>query len=209
MRQIHIILLLFFSLLTACGTPDSTGQASVSDMASTVASQTDTSQSTTVSQAPSSSALPAQAASTQAADQYTDPFAYCAAVTTIDAADDRFVGDPVPQAIVQGLHQVTGGQGAPPDWLPRTISWRCMEGKVYACSVGANLPCSEKANTSQLPTEAAKEFCRNNPNHQSVKDKTSIYVWACADGTPKRGDQWTEADAAGFLAKIWYEINGS
>ncbi len=34
---------------------------------------------------------------------YTDPFAYCAAVRTIDAPDARYVGPAVPDAVVRGL----------------------------------------------------------------------------------------------------------
>lgn len=204
MRPVHIILLLCACLLAACGTPDSSDQADVSGLASPEASLPAN------VETPEPTATPApvtpEAAAAQIADQYTDPWAYCAAVENIDAPDDRYVGERIPESIVLGYHQTADGQGEPAEWLPRTMFWRCMDGKVYACSVGANLPCDEKANTSQEPTETAKEFCRNNPNGPGVRDKTTIYTWMCVDGVPKRGEQWTEADAAGFLADIWYEL---
>ncbi|HWI61124.1 MAG TPA: hypothetical protein VNT75_04785, partial [Symbiobacteriaceae bacterium] len=36
---------------------------------------------------------------------YTDPFAYCAAVGTIDAPDSRYIGEKVPMRIAKGLQQ--------------------------------------------------------------------------------------------------------
>jgi hypothetical protein len=203
MRSIHSILL-FLCLLTACGAPSSDNQATVSGLAATAAPSTQVeAPEPTVTLTPTP--VTPEAAATPIAE-YTDPWAYCAAVENIDVPDDRYAGDRIPESIVLGYHQTADGQGDIPEWLPRTMFWRCMEGKVYACSVGANLPCDEKANTSQEPTEAAKEFCRNNPNGPGVRDKTTIYNWTCVDGAPKRGEQWTEADAAGFLADIWYEI---
>lgn len=198
MRSIHVLLVLFLYLLTACGTPHSTDQVALATIAPTTPGRADAVE--------HAATVTLETASTQPADRFTDPFAYCTAVTTIDAPDDRFIGAPVPTEIVQELHHVTGGQGPAPDWLPKTVQWRCMNGKVYACTIGANLPCSDKANTSQTPTDALKEFCTQHPERAGVEETNSIYVWTCTGGTPKIERQWTEADAAGFLAKIWYEI---
>lgn len=206
MRAMHITLLLLLCLLTACGTSDATDQASVAGRAATDAPLA-TRVETQATMAPVTPAPVTPEVAVTAAIGYTDPWDYCAAVETIDAPDERYLGEPMPHAIVKGFNDTSEAPGDIPEWLPRTMSWRCMQGKVYACSVGANLPCDEKANTSQEPTEAGKEYCRNNPNSPvGVKDKTTIYNWSCVDGVPQRGRQWTEADAAGFLAAIWYEL---
>lgn len=197
MRRLYSAILLFsscFALLISCSPPQ---QQSQRDSAAVLQAAPASS-----SSADASSATP----SATTTDSYTDPFAYCAAITTIDAADDRFVGAAVPQEIVQELHRASGGQGDPPDWFPKTVQWRCMDGKVYACTIGANLPCNEKANTSQTPTDALKEFCKEHPNDPGREEKNSVYLWSCAGGTPQIERQWTNADSAGFLAKIWYEI---
>src|SRR5687767_2342484 len=73
--------------------------------------------------------------------QFDDPFAYCAAVGTIDPPDARYTGPALPEAVARGLQAALGlparsrGEPLPGDW-----TWRCMDGEVYACAVGANLP---------------------------------------------------------------------
>ena len=205
MRALHITLLLLLCFLAACGTPDATDQAAVAGLTATDAPLP--TQVEAQALAPTATPTPVMPKSAATATiGYTDPWDYCAAVQTIDAPDERYLGESMPHAIVVGFNETSEAPGEIPEWLPRTMSWRCMEGKVYACSVGANLPCDEKANTSQEPSEAAKEFCKDNPDFPAVKQKSSIYSWSCVNGTMQRGPQWTEADAAGFLAKIWYEI---
>jgi len=51
---------------------------------------------------------PATLAPTAARITYTDPFAYCSAVGTIDAPDSRYTGDPVSLAIIQGYLKAAG-----------------------------------------------------------------------------------------------------
>ncbi|MFN2241914.1 MAG: hypothetical protein ACK2U2_06480, partial [Anaerolineae bacterium] len=76
---------------------------------------------------------------------YTDPFAYCAAVGTVDAPAADYVGPQVPESIAQGLQQALNAPDTPIDVLQNGTFWRCMNGSVYACFVGANLPCEAKA----------------------------------------------------------------
>jgi hypothetical protein len=205
MRALYITLLLLLCFLTACGTPDAADQATVAGLSATDAPLP--TQAETQDFTPTTTPAPVTPeAAVTAVIGYADPWDYCAVVETIDAPDERYIGEPMPHAIVKGFNDTSEAPGEIPEWLPRTMSWRCMEGKVYACSVGANLPCDEKANTSQEPSEAAKEACKQNPDFLAVKQKSSIYSWNCVNGTMQRGPQWTEPDAAGFLAKIWYEI---
>lgn len=142
---------------------------------------------------------------------YTDPFAYCAAVGTLDAPDARWAGDKVPEVIARGLRQeFTGSPEGEISFLLRTSFWRCMGGKVYACAVGANLPCQSKANTSRRPTPAMFQYCQANQDSDFIpmymSDRASIYAWGCRAGVPVITRQITKPDAQGFLANIWYEI---
>jgi hypothetical protein len=50
----------------------------------------------------------------------------------------------------------------PPE-IQQNAVWRCMDGKVWVCHFGANIPCQEKADTSQTPTAEMDEFCRATP----------------------------------------------
>ncbi len=143
---------------------------------------------------------------------YTDPFAYCTAVGTVDAPDARYVGPPVPDAIARGLRAVTGGSpDTPLDMFVNASFWRCMDGQVYACWVGANLPCQEKANTSQTPTADMTNYCQANLTATAlpgfVTGGATVYAWSCQNGAATPGQQVMQVDARGFLANIWYAIS--
>lgn len=142
---------------------------------------------------------------------FTDPFAYCAAVQNLDAPGARFSGPKAPDVIVKGLATIL----KIPDTMPleqqaRSMLWRCMGGKVYACTVGANLPCSEKADLSKTPTTGMKEFCTANPASDfipaAVTGRATVYSWSCSAGAPVAGKQVAEPDARGFLSNYWYAI---
>ena len=141
---------------------------------------------------------------------YSDPFAYCAAVGAIDAPDAQYDGPAMPDAIVQGMIQqgiVTAD--APPDFQDNAV-WRCMDGKVWVCHFGANLPCQEKADTSQQPTQEMQDFCQANPTADSipavVTGRATVYEWTCADGQPQAGRQLFQSDPQGYLADFWFEL---
>jgi hypothetical protein len=146
--------------------------------------------------------------------RFDDPFAYCAAVGTIDAPDARYAGPAMPDAIASGLKAALGGsEAAPPARFREGSTWRCMAGKVYACTIGANLPCSEKADTSRSPTAAMMAFCRDDPGADGipmvVTGRATVYAWRCAGDVPAIEHQITEPDARGYLANVWYEIGRS
>ena len=135
---------------------------------------------------------------------FTEPFAYCAAVGTIDAPDADYSGPKVLEAVAQGLRK------APLEPFLHNTFWRCMNGVVYACTVGANLPCQERADTSRKPTESMTNFCHNNPQAEVipavVTGRATAYEWRCAKGRPEAVRQFVQPDARGFLSNIWYAI---
>src|SRR5262245_13157192 len=92
------------------------------------------------------------------AARYDDPFAYCAAVGNVDAPDARYAGPVMPVAIAEGLRRAFRAPAdAPLEMFTRSSFWRCMDGKVYACSVGANLPCQARADTDRTPSQPIVE----------------------------------------------------
>jgi hypothetical protein len=142
--------------------------------------------------------------------QFSDPFLYCAAIGTIDAPDARYVGPAVPEAIVKGLRAKAGiADDAPDNWVAAGTVWRCMDGHVWACFVGANLPCS-KVNTSSTPQAEMDDFCKTNPKADNipaaVTGHETIYDWRCVDGTPQVVKQRFTPDAQGFASNFWYEL---
>jgi hypothetical protein len=155
-------------------------------------------------------ATPAPAASSTPAT-YTDPFAYCAAVGTVDTLGAAYTGPKVPESVAKGLQKALNAPDTPLDALENGSYWRCMDGHVYACFVGANLPCEAKANTDRTPTQAEIDFCQQNPDSDFipavVTGRETVYEWRCLNGMPEIVKQLTQPDAQGFLSDIWYEIS--
>ncbi len=147
-----------------------------------------------------------------AAQNYSDPFQYCAAIGTINAPDARYTGQAVPDTVIDGFKQAAGlaQSDEPQDTFRQSTIWRCMDGKVYACNFGANLPCDSKADTTKEPTQAMKDFCTQNPGADaipmSVTGHATIYSWGCQAGTPVVLEQFDQPDGAGYLSRIWYAL---
>lgn len=153
-------------------------------------------------------ALPAASG---AEESFDDPFAYCRAVGTIDAPDARYKGPALPESIVRGLMKAFGAPAdAPLAAFERGTSWRCMDGTVYACNVGANLPCTEKPDPDPSPTDAMRSYCAENPDSDFipmyVTGHATIYSWSCAGKEPRRGARTGELDPRGYIASIWHRI---
>jgi hypothetical protein len=143
--------------------------------------------------------------------QFTDPFIYCAAIGTIDKPDERYVGPAAPEAIIKDLRKKAGiADNAPDDWVAAGTVWRCMDGQVWACFVGANLPCSEKADISSTPQPAMNDFCKSNPQADSipgaVTGRATVYEWRCTNGASTVVKQIDTPDAQGFLSNFWHEV---
>jgi hypothetical protein len=139
---------------------------------------------------------------------FTDPFAYCAAVGTIDAPDSRDTGPKVPEVVVHGVQQAFGAPLGPV--LHQTF-WRCLDGQVYACTVGAHMSCQERADVSRHPTPGMTDFCQNNPHAEVIPavatGRATVYEWTCAKDRPAVVRPFTQPDVRGFLSHIWYAIS--
>jgi hypothetical protein len=155
---------------------------------------------------------PVQAQPTDTQITYSDPFAYCAAVGTVDTPDARYTGPKISQEIIAGYKSAAGlaDSTEPMDMFMKTTIWRCMNHQVVACNFGANLPCDSKANTDKTPTQAMDDYCKANPDAESmpmvVTGHDTIYSWHCVKDTPQVLAQIGKVDAAGYLAQIWYPI---
>ncbi len=141
---------------------------------------------------------------------YDDPFAYCRAVGTIDAPDDRYVGPPAPDQILSAMmRQGVLSPGVPPE-IQRQFAWRCMDQRLWVCHFGANIPCTSKADTSTAPTAAMREFCTANPQADNipayVTGRETVYEWSCRNGQPQAGRQVLTVDPQGYAAEFWVAL---
>jgi putative hemolysin len=148
--------------------------------------------------------------SNSGAESYSDPFAYCAATGTIDTPDARYTGDKVPEIIVQDMIDMGIVTTDAPKEFQQNAVWRCMDNSVWVCHFGANLPCLEKADSSQTPTSAMEEYCKADPAAENipaaVTGRATIYEWKCMDGKPEVGQQILNSDPQGFLSEFWYQL---
>lgn len=147
----------------------------------------------------------------ESATTTSDPFAYCAAVTTADRPGAAYVGAPVPDPVAEALREAVGApQDVPLARFKKTLSWRCMDGRVYGCTVGANLPCQAKAETSRTPSEGVRDYCRANPDAPFipayVTGHATVYEWRCTGGKGEIVKEIATPDARGYLSDIWYPL---
>ncbi len=118
----------------------------------------------------------------------------------------------MPDEIIAGFKKAAGLETSsePMDMLRKTTIWRCMDGRVYACNFGANLPCDSKANVDRTPSQAMLDYCRATPDSvgipMSVTGHDTIFSWHCAKDGPQVLEQNWQVDAAGYIAQIWYAI---
>ena len=142
---------------------------------------------------------------------YTDPWAYCAAVGTIDTPDGRYTGAKLPDSIIQGMVQQGIVAADAPKEFQQNAVWRCMDNSVWVCHFGANLPCQEKADTAQVPTAGMEDHCKTNPTADSipaaVTGRATVYEWGCKDGKPQVIKQVFKSDSQGYLADFWYKLS--
>jgi putative hemolysin len=141
---------------------------------------------------------------------YNDPFLYCMAVGTIDTPDESYTGEKVPQILVQDMIDLGLVTADAPKEIQQNAVWRCMDSSLWVCHFGANLPCTEKADSSQTPTSAMEDYCKANPSAESIPAATTgratVYEWKCTGGKPEVGQQILHSDPQGFLSEFWHQL---
>lgn len=95
------------------------------------------------------------------------------------------------------------------DELETQAIFRCMNGKVLVCAVGANLPCVKMNAARDNP--GANEFCRQNPaDEDSVPayavGHDSVYSYKCRNGRAEVVEPTWDLDERGFARKLWAEL---
>jgi hypothetical protein len=130
------------------------------------------------------------------------PGASCARLSN----DDRV--RPIPQSLAAEAREALGIAAAEPDAdLVRTTVYRCMDGLVWVCNHGANLPCA-KANVARV-SAGAHAWCKANPGASDVPayatGHDTIYSWTCA-GTKAVVSRAIPVDKRGFAADQWKPI---
>jgi hypothetical protein len=136
----------------------------------------------------------------------SDPFTYCSRIGNMD--EPLGGASPIPAALVPYLGAALGLSARTPPSADGYY-WRCMDGAVYVCVVGANLPCQQKANRSKR-NAGADSFCRDHRDAASVPAYASghdtIFDWSCAAGLAVRGAATAKLDSRGYRIDIWHRV---
>ena len=139
-----------------------------------------------------------------------DPFRYCSVIGTIDAPDKRYTGDNVPDTIITAMIKQGLVSADAPAQFKSNIAWRCMDYRLWVCLYGANIPCTDKADASRIPSSEMNEYCRTNPSSDNIPayitGRTTIYAWRCTDGKPRIVKQIHQVDHEGYIKTYWYEL---
>jgi len=133
---------------------------------------------------------------------------YCA--ESINSTDVQ-KGETIPDALIPLIKKMMKlPDDVSSDYIRQTSFWRCMDGNVYVCMTGANLPCTEKANASKIPDAAMADYCRENPDDAFIPayitGRATIYDWSCEKGKPLATRQLFKPDKQGFISEIWFEL---
>ena len=91
---------------------------------------------------------------------------------------------PIPDSLVPASVRLFGLEAMPEEQVRRSTLYRCAEGRVLVCNLGANLPCGKANTRSDLPQ--ADAWCAENAGSDFipmyVTGHDTIYRWRC-DGT--------------------------
>lgn len=136
-------------------------------------------------------AVSTPAAVTQAS--YADPFAYCAAVGTIDRIDGRYAGPDLIPEMADALH-------IPQNSARDRYRWRCANGIVMACTSFGWPICDTTPDATEMLA-----FCQRNPEVSRLLAPNG--TWACKAGRPviPEDASWP-VDDRGFLPKAWQAV---
>ncbi len=129
------------------------------------------------------------------------PITYCA------TAGDDDKTKPLPQSLYADARRLFG-QGLTDETIRAGVVWRCMDGRVFVCSIGANLPCW-KADASRI-SKGGDEFCEENHSAASIPAAATghgtIYNWACDGRKAIIVSQPFTLDRRGFIVELWKKL---
>ena len=112
---------------------------------------------------------------------------------------------------------------ATPDWIDKgtrnivgvradaigSVSWRCMDRKVYACFDGGGSAHCQKPDSATRPRQSFLDFCRSNPNSGIPVAITgmTVAIWECRKGRPVVARYDTSSlDRRGFYKSQWDDV---
>jgi hypothetical protein len=104
-------------------------------------------------------------------------------------------------------NSASNGEGFEYPGIPNT-AWRCMNGSVYVCEMGATGRGCMRTGYTTAPHQAIRKWCRENPNVDYVPGALlagAAISWRCVRGQPVIIE--TEGvDEQGYVRRFWRKI---
>jgi hypothetical protein len=127
---------------------------------------------------------------------HESPRSYCARVGTDDTL---WTPPPSLAPAIRRLFNIRGHYEA------KAAYYRCADGAVKVCFVGANMPCGKANTRKNLP--AVARWCETHPDTESiplyVTGHDSLYSWHCRGARASTGTSVGALDARGFFEEYW------
>lgn len=150
------------------------------------------------------------AASLTPAKSYTDPILFCRVAKNADShgegsvSDKRYAGPENPQAAVDAIHAVV------PKVSADSVVWRCMDGNMYACYLGASGRACTQFSHSLKPTRVLRGYCAQYPGTpipEAANDTAAD--WTCNGITPVRDRRFPPMalDKRGYIQNAWRRVS--
>jgi hypothetical protein len=102
-----------------------------------------------------------------------------------------------------------GAPAPPPETQLRAARIRCMDNRLLACFVGANLPCQRMSMSPY--NRGVDEFCRLEPDVDVVPafaaGHDTIFTYSCVAGQPTIIGRAVGVDRRGFAARLWAPLD--
>lgn len=115
---------------------------------------------------------------------------------------------PLPASLVPAVEKAFDLHEMTPQQVQHLTLTRKMEGHLYACFVGANLPCEKADLTTTQP--AITTWCQQNPNSDfvpaSVTGHETAYIWRCLKGKADIVPPSAGLDEQGYFTAYWRRI---
>ena len=131
---------------------------------------------------------------------YTDPAAYCAATPDIDTPGETYVGQPIPDWIAAA--------STPTAARSPTFNWRCMSGKVLACTIEPGRVDCARPSLEETASREMADHCKGKgiaPIPIEMAGDT-VAIWGCRNGAAVVTGHRGKVDARGFYAAQWRDV---
>ncbi|MGD9617433.1 MAG: hypothetical protein AB7H90_20235 [Alphaproteobacteria bacterium] len=116
---------------------------------------------------------------------------------------------PIPDSLVPAAVRLFGLEAMPAEQVRRSTVYRCADGQVLVCNLGANLPCGKADASRDLP--AADAWCAENPGSEFipmyVTGHDTIYRWRCDAAKAATSGEPLDVDRQGFMSQFWKPVD--